>query len=99
MNKTAAIRQATNESRMYRFGNGWQATFYCAVNDWTQELWQGSASYWTTRSSLTEIRTERALELLGMDEAIIAHINSLTLTGDVRSRVNQAIEQDAEFIS
>lgn len=61
MSKTAAKRQAHQESHMYRQGSGW------IVSTWDDSIKcnrvSGEVSYWTARHGLAEWRRWRANQL------------------------------------
>lgn len=67
MTKTSAIKQARDESSMYRFGDGWVLT-----------TWDGDCRAWregharpfdTAQADLLEWRFDRVMELLGREDA------------------------------
>ena len=94
MNRTEAIRQATEESGMHRVGGGWQVTYYDAAHEWMRESFPGGgASYWSARPVLSDTRVARTLELLGVDAAKVDLIASQSGPGSVRERVNEALSR------
>lgn len=89
MTKTQAIRQATEESSLYRIGGQYVVSYYTDQYGCNTEThprpWAGASQV------LGDHRVARALAILGIPAVDADYYASLT-RGAVRGRVNAALE-------
>lgn len=75
ISKTAAIRQARDESDMHKLGDGYVLkTWDDACKAWRESY---ARPYHQARADLLDWRTDRVCELIGIDAAIVSRDGSL----------------------